>query len=89
MKYDTSTFLNNIGYDQLEADITSEKINKTQIEKIKPLLKQEQKNELIDHLWERAVCRLLDKDDVDIREYMNPTELEAYNLLTEIEDLPF
>ena len=90
MKYSTTIKLNNIGYDELLQDIVIGRITDKQWEEVNAILTREQRDDLRNELWDRGCSRLLDKEDCNIMDYMNPTEKIIYSKLTDIsDDLPF
>jgi hypothetical protein len=90
-KYSTTIRINNIGFYQLLKDIEKGSISMAEFKEVDKLLTKEQRQELIDNLWDIAISRLLDKDDVNVYDFLEPQEVDIYKYLTidRVEDLPF
>ena len=90
-EYSTTIKVNNIGFYQLLEDITRGNISKAEFKEVDKLLTREQRQELIDNLWDLAISRLLDKDDVNVYDFLEPQEVDIYKYLTadRVEDISF
>lgn len=90
-EYSTTIKVNNIGFYQLLEDITKGSISTAEFKEVDKLLTREQRQELIENLFDLAISRLLDKDDVNAYDFLEPQEADIYKYLTvdRVEDLPF
>jgi len=91
MKYSTTIQLNRMGFSELENDIQLGKITFKEYAETKKLMTREQVDELRQDLWERAIQRLLSREDINIHEYMEGMQLKVYKDLTHCndEEIPF